>query len=370
MAEHFDVVILGGGPGGYAAALYGAAAGLHIAMVEEQRVGGTCLHQGCIPAKELLQTAEVLRTVAGREGVRRRGRPPTLDLRASQARKQQVIDRLTRGLETLLKGRKVTVVAGTGTLVAGSRTIRAGLGRHRAARRRGHHRDRVRAALAARLRLRRPAHAVVGPRAPGRRGPQPSGGHRRRRDRLRVRVVARRRRRRGHDPRGARRILPGADADASSAPCPRVHEARHQGAHRRPRHRHRGHPRAHGRLRGQRRLPQRRRGQGRRERRPIGPHRRHGLRELRDRARRAGFVVVDGNLRTNVAGVYAVGDVVATPQLAHVAFAEAIVAIKTMLGEPAPAIDYDKVPWGIYCHPRSRSAGSPRSRPPSAATTS
>ena len=65
MAQEFDVVILGGGPGGYAAALYGAAAGLSIGMIEEARVGGTCLHRGCIPAKELLQTAEVLRTVRG-----------------------------------------------------------------------------------------------------------------------------------------------------------------------------------------------------------------------------------------------------------------------------------------------------------------
>ncbi|HEV8624887.1 MAG TPA: FAD-dependent oxidoreductase, partial [Acidimicrobiia bacterium] len=51
MAQEFDVVILGGGPGGYAAALYGAAAGLSIGMIEEARVGGTCLHRGCIPAK-------------------------------------------------------------------------------------------------------------------------------------------------------------------------------------------------------------------------------------------------------------------------------------------------------------------------------
>jgi len=64
-----------------------------------------------------------------------------------------------------------------------------------------------------------------------------------------------------------------------------------------------------------------------------------------------GFVSVDASMRTSVAGIYAVGDVVATPQLAHVAFAEAIVAIKTMLGENPAGVDYGKVPWGIYCHP-------------------
>src|SRR5471030_1484825 len=91
VAEHFDVVVLGGGPGGYAAALYGAAAGLRIALVEERRVGGTCLHQGCIPAKELLQTAEVYRTVAGAKEFGVDAGQPTLDLRTSQSRKHQVI---------------------------------------------------------------------------------------------------------------------------------------------------------------------------------------------------------------------------------------------------------------------------------------
>jgi dihydrolipoamide dehydrogenase len=126
LAEQFDVVVLGGGPGGYASALYGASAGLRVAMIENQRVGGTCLHRGCIPAKELLQTAEVLRTVSGaKEFVVDAGQQPTLDLGTSQTRKQQVVDRLTRGLEGLLKNRNVTVVPGTGSLVdAGARHVR------------------------------------------------------------------------------------------------------------------------------------------------------------------------------------------------------------------------------------------------------
>jgi dihydrolipoamide dehydrogenase len=72
----------------------------------------------------------------------------------------------------------------------------------------------------------------------------------------------------------------------------------------------------------------------------------------------AGFVIADPYMRTHAPDVFAVGDVVAgTPQLAHVGFAEAIAAIKGMLGEPVVPVDYDRVPWAIYCHPEVAFAG-------------
>ncbi len=121
-AEEFDLVVVGGGPGGYAAALYASGAGMKVALVEQQRVGGTCLHRGCIPAKELLETATVARTVrsAAGFGVEADGADSLrINLDTTQARKQQVIEGLVSGLESLLKGKKVTVVPGTGRLVDG-----------------------------------------------------------------------------------------------------------------------------------------------------------------------------------------------------------------------------------------------------------
>ncbi|MGH9277377.1 MAG: FAD-dependent oxidoreductase, partial [Acidimicrobiales bacterium] len=82
-----------------------------------------------------------------------------------------------------------------------------------------------------------------------------------------------------------------------------------------------------------------------------------GLEDTHVKVDAKGFVVVDDHMRTGEDGVYAVGDLTNTPQLAHVGFAEAIVAVKDILGEPAVPVDYQKVPWCIYCFPEVAFAG-------------
>ncbi len=353
MAEQFDVVVLGGGPGGYAAALYGASAGLDVALIEEDRVGGTCLHRGCIPAKELLQTAEVLRTVSGAKefGVDV-GQQPMLDLATSQTRKQKVVDRLARGLEGLLAKRDVTVVPGTGRLVdARERRVRVSDGSELQGG------AMILATGSAPRTL--PGFDVDGERVlhsdhvfaltevPGR-----------------VLIV-------GAGAVGCEfasllsdlgsevtlvealpGILPGVDAEVADVVS---RSFRKRGVRLHTNVRTTG-------IAG-----------GRHEvtvayetlegpeqvvvdativcvgRRPRSGG--IGLEGSGVAVDERGYVSVDPLMRTSVPGVYAVGDVVDTPQLAHVGFAEAIVAVKTILGERATPVDYGTVPWGIYCHP-------------------
>src|ERR1700677_2335969 len=119
--DEFDIVVIGGGPGGYATALYGAAAGMSVAIVERDKDGGTCLHRVCVPAKQFLETAAIYRTVGSASDFGINVAPPTLDFSVSQDRKNAVVDKLFKGLSGLLKGRKVTILSGTGTLEADRR---------------------------------------------------------------------------------------------------------------------------------------------------------------------------------------------------------------------------------------------------------
>ena len=128
-----DVVVLGGGSGGYACALRAAELGMSVALVEKDLLGGTCLHRGCIPTKALLHAAEVADSAreASRFGVR--ATLDGIDLPAVTTYREGVVGRLHKGLQGLVSSRKVDYVEGAGRL-EGDRTVVVGdrrlVGRH------------------------------------------------------------------------------------------------------------------------------------------------------------------------------------------------------------------------------------------------
>ncbi|CAF1838503.1 dihydrolipoyl dehydrogenase [Bacillus subtilis] len=120
MATEYDVVILGGGTGGYVAAIRAAQLGLKTAVVEKEKLGGTCLHKGCIPSKALLRSAEVYRTAreADQFGVETAG--VSLNFEKVQQRKQAVVDKLAAGVNHLMKKGKIDVYTGYGRILGPS----------------------------------------------------------------------------------------------------------------------------------------------------------------------------------------------------------------------------------------------------------
>ncbi len=359
-AQQFDVVIIGGGPAGYAAALHGALAGLDIAVVEREKVGGTCLHRGCIPAKEFLETASVFRTVAGAKEYGIAVEQPVVDFGQSQVRKQKVVDQLWKGLQGLMKKRKITVFAGTGTL-GPNRTVRVDDGTELVG-------DAVILASGSVPRTvpgfdvdgrtvltsdevlelgSLPGSAVViGGGAIGCEFASMMSD-------LGTRVTI---------LEALPKILPGCDKDVADVVL-RSFKKRNIAV---------------------------------RTGVPVTGHQPAqddsstvvsfgdgetitvdavvvsvGRQPLSDglvadgtavRIDQRGFVEVDEYMRTGEPGVFACGDLVATPALAHVGFAEGVLVIDQLLGgaasgfQPVP-VDYAKVPWCIYCHPEVAFAG-------------
>jgi dihydrolipoamide dehydrogenase len=355
-AEHYDVVVIGGGPGGYATALYGASAGLNVAMIEKGKLGGTCLNVGCIPAKELLETAAAYLHVQEAKEFGITVGEPTLDWSVSLARKDSIVGGLVGGLGTMLKGRKVTVLDGHGRLQAGHKvTVSGGSS--------GDVEVSGDAVVLAPGSLPRtiPGFDIDGklvmtsdevlsmPELPKRAAiigggvigcefasmlsdlgtqvtilealPKILPGL----DKDVTQVIERSFKKRGieirtgasvegHTPSGAGTTVQvggeGIDVDAvvvSVGRRPNTDDLGLDGT---------------------------------------------GV-KLSDR----GFVEVDERGRTGEDGVWAVGDAIATAQLAHVAFIEGVVAIQDILGEDPAPIDYGKVPWCVYTRPEAAFTG-------------
>ncbi len=133
-----DVIVIGGGTGGYSTALRAAQLGMQVALIERAKVGGTCLHWGCIPSKALLQTAEVAESAheAGDFGVALDAASIRIDVAKMNAHKDGVVDRMWKGLQGALAKRKVDVIHGEARLTSddtveialadgGSRALRA-----------------------------------------------------------------------------------------------------------------------------------------------------------------------------------------------------------------------------------------------------
>ncbi|MCY3578046.1 MAG: dihydrolipoyl dehydrogenase [bacterium] len=351
MNSSYEVVVVGGGPGGYAAALYGAAAGLDVALVEKQKLGGTCLHVGCIPAKELLETASVYRTVAHAEEFGISAGSPTVDMSAAQARKQKIVDQLHKGVGKLLEGRKVNIIDGWGKL-GPDRSVTVSGGESGDVTLTANHVILATGSVPRTL----PGFEVDGERV------LTSD------ELLSITDLPERAAIIGGGAIGLEfasmladlgsevtvlealpRILMGADDDVvkmlTRAFKKRKIEIRTGVA-----------------VSGCRAT-----GKGVEldidgddplgvdavvvcvGRQPFTDG--LGLDAAGVNVDEGGFVEVDEYCQTSLPGVYAVGDVVRTPQLAHVAFAEAIMVVKHLLGESPSPVDYDRVPWAIYCHP-------------------
>ncbi|MGB1727941.1 MAG: FAD-dependent oxidoreductase, partial [Ilumatobacteraceae bacterium] len=357
MSESFDLVVIGGGPGGYSAALYAASAGLRVALVEVDALGGTCLNRGCIPAKAFLETAAVHRHVAHAADFGIEAGTPSVHFEVTQARKRKIVAGLVGGIGAMCKSRKVEVLSGTGSL-GPDRTVTVAHADGSSSSIRGEH-----VILAA---------GSVPRTIPGfeRGGPIMTSDEVLDLDHVPARIAVIGGGAIGCEfastfadlgasvtlLEGLPKILPGLDADVARVV---VKSFERKGIDIRTGVSVTGH------------TPN-----------PAGGTSVHlgdgvsievdavivsiGRRPFADtlglagtgvRVGDRGHVQIDDYCRTGEPGVYAIGDLVDTPQLAHVAYAEAVMVVKHLLGEQPHPVDYSRVPWAIYCHPEVAFAG-------------
>ena len=117
MADKFDLVVIGAGPGGYEAAVEGVQKGMKVALVENRELGGTCVNRGCIPAKTILHTAELYHELQSGPSIGLTAREPVIDMEMVQKRKDEVLEQLRKGIASLMKTNRISVFYGTGTIL-------------------------------------------------------------------------------------------------------------------------------------------------------------------------------------------------------------------------------------------------------------
>ena len=357
MADQFDLVVIGGGPGGYASAFYAASSGMSVALVERDTIGGTCLNRGCIPAKAFLETAAANRHVAHASEFGINATSSGVDFSVSQARKARIVDGLVKGLTGLTKSKKVTYLLGTGSLEA-NRVVN------------------VQLADGTATKIQATNVILASGSVPRTIKGFPIGGSIMTSDEvLMLNTIPKRIAVIGGGAigcefastfadlgsqvtilEGAPKILPGLDPDVANVVVKSFTKKKisiKTGIV----------------VTGQSSLPD-----GSTQitfatgdpliidvvimsigRRAFSDA--LGLSGTAVKVDDRGFVAVDEYCQTGEPGVYAIGDLINTPQLAHVAYAEAILSIKHLRGENATPIMYDRVPWAIYCHPEVAWAG-------------
>lgn len=357
MADQFDLVVIGGGPGGYASAFYAASTGMKVALVERDTIGGTCLNRGCIPAKAFIETAAANRHVAHASDFGIHANSTGVDFAVSQARKVRIVEGLVKGLTGLTKSKKVSYFLGTGSLEA-DRVVNIALADGTSKKVQGTNvilasgsvprtikgfpiggsiltSDEVLMLSTIPKRI-----AIIGGGAIGCEFASTFAD-------LGASVTI---------IEGAPKILPGLDPDVANVVVKTFAKKNiniRTGAV----------------VAGQGKQPD-----GSTQitfangdpvvcdvvimsigRRPFADE--LGLKGTAVKVDDRGYVDVDEYCRTNEPNVFAIGDLINSPQLAHVAYAEAILAVKFMRGENATPISYDRVPWAIYCHPEVAWAG-------------
>ncbi|MFM7854077.1 MAG: FAD-dependent oxidoreductase, partial [Flammeovirgaceae bacterium] len=123
MADNFDVVIIGGGPGGYVAAIRAAQLGMKAVVVEREHMGGICLNWGCIPTKALLRASEINHLLHNLGDYGFSAKDISFDFKKVIARSRAVSAQLTKGISHLMKKNKVTVIDAEAKLAGGGKVI-------------------------------------------------------------------------------------------------------------------------------------------------------------------------------------------------------------------------------------------------------